>query len=142
MGHQTIECLVHCRRARSNKQGNSSTSVAAATASQYDSSGKKALEGFARETSRRFKVSKAASYHDYIFDFVCLERKIVIEIDGGQHQDQRIEDHARTAVLTGAGFTVLRFWNHDVLQKTEAVLEQVWQEAVRKKNPSSPQPSP
>ena len=88
------------------------------------------------------KFRRQHPYHDYILDFVCLELKIVIEIDGGQHQEQRIEDRTRTSVLTGAGFAVLRFWNHDVLQKTDAVLEQVWQEAVRKKNPSSPQPSP
>lgn len=61
----------------------------------------------------------------YVVDFVCLEKKVVIEIDGGQHAEQLIYDNNRTEYLEQFGFNVLRFWNHDVLNRLEMVLEQV-----------------
>src|SRR5581483_2069745 len=54
-------------------------------------------------------------------DFVCHERKLVIEIDGGQHDKQRDEDARRTRLLEQAGFRVLRFWNNDVLENMDGV---------------------
>ena len=61
----------------------------------------------------------------YVVDFVCLERSIVIEIDGGQHSEdiQREKDRARDQWLESEGFTVLRFWDHEVLSNREGVLE-------------------
>ena len=58
----------------------------------------------------------------FIADFACLERRLVIELDGGQHVEQARYDKARTGVLEAAGWTVLRFWNHEVLQNVEGVL--------------------
>jgi len=58
----------------------------------------------------------------YVVDFACLGRKVVIEVDGGQHADSR-SDIARDTYLRDQGFQVLRFWNNDVLKNTEAVLE-------------------
>jgi very-short-patch-repair endonuclease len=58
----------------------------------------------------------------FIADFACLERKLVIELDGGQHAEQARYDRARTGVLEAAGWTVHRFWNHEVLQNVEGVL--------------------
>ena len=58
----------------------------------------------------------------YILDFICVESKLVIEIDGGQHATQIPYDEARTQYLQNLGFTVIRFWNNEVLQQTEAVL--------------------
>ena len=58
----------------------------------------------------------------YILDFVCVEAKLVIEIDGGQHAGQTAYDETRTQYLQNLGFTVIRFWNNEVLQQTEAVL--------------------
>ncbi|OGW39899.1 MAG: hypothetical protein A2010_01455, partial [Nitrospirae bacterium GWD2_57_9] len=58
------------------------------------------------------KFRRQHPFEDYILDFVCLEKKIVVELDGGQHQEQRVEDGVRTKVLEDAGFHVLRFWNH------------------------------
>ncbi|HEX7731849.1 MAG TPA: endonuclease domain-containing protein [Rhodanobacter sp.] len=76
----------------------------------------------------------------YIADFVCTERALVIEIDGSQHGDQVAYDRVRDAWLAARGFTVLRFWNHDVLNRTESVLARIRQfvEAV----PSPPAPLP
>ena len=57
----------------------------------------------------------------YIVDFVCLEKRLIVELDGGQHSDQTAEDAERTAWLAAQGFHVLRFWNHEVLRDIEAV---------------------
>ena len=58
----------------------------------------------------------------YIVDFVCLEKRLIIEADGGQHIDQRRHDDRRTAFLEAQSFRVLRFWNHEKLEQTDAVL--------------------
>jgi very-short-patch-repair endonuclease len=59
-----------------------------------------------------------------IVDFVCFDRKLIVEVDGGQHADNA-GDHRRDADLNRRGFTVLRFWNHDVLADTTPVLESI-----------------
>jgi very-short-patch-repair endonuclease len=59
----------------------------------------------------------------YIADFVCLDAKLVIEVDGGQHNDDTLRDARRTALMEAQGFRVLRFWNNDVLGNIEGVLE-------------------
>jgi very-short-patch-repair endonuclease len=59
----------------------------------------------------------------YIVDFVCIEKRLVIELDGGQHMDDKIYDTKRTDWLMSKGFKDLRFWNHDVFQQTPSVLE-------------------
>ena len=61
----------------------------------------------------------------FIVDFVCLERKLVIEVDGGQHADQQQDDARRTGWLEDQGFVVLRFWNHEVLAEPEAVIQAI-----------------
>lgn len=69
---------------------------------------------------------------DYIVDFVSFEKKLIIEIDGGQHnENQTIEnDKFRTKWLNSQGYRVIRFWNHDVLLNIDGVLE-VIREAMR-----------
>ena len=74
-------------------------------------------------------------------DFVCFEKKLIVEVDGGQHLDDRIEDDKRTAWLAARGFHVLRFWNHDVLSDVNAVLT-VINEALRAQPCPPTQPSP
>jgi very-short-patch-repair endonuclease len=68
----------------------------------------------------------------YIVDFVSLEKQIIVEVDGGQHgEDREVErDDARTAWLKNRGYQVLRFWNNEVLLNMEAVLECIM-EAMR-----------
>ena len=75
----------------------------------------------------------------FIVDFVNLERRLVIEIDGGHHgqSEDRDRDQQRTAWLEGNGYRVLRFWNNDVLLNTDGVME-----AIRQTLTPSPQPSP
>ena len=75
----------------------------------------------------------------YVVDFVCLELKLIVELDGGQHSKQAEYDAARTAVLEKGGFRVLRFWDNDVLMRLEEVLEEILRQSDA---PPSPQPSP
>jgi len=74
-----------------------------------------------------FKFRRQRPLGPYILDFVCLQAGLVIEIDGGQHVQQQAYDQARTALIESQGLTVIRFWNHDVLNATPAVLETIWQ---------------
>ena len=75
----------------------------------------------------------------YIVDFVCFERKLIVELDGGQHAESVAYDHRRTTFLTTAGFRVMRFWNNEVLGNTNSVLESI--RAACELAPSPP-PSP
>ena len=56
-------------------------------------------------------------------DFICLKRKLIIELDGGQHAEQVDYDNKRTAFLNSKFYTVIRFWNNEVLTNTEGVYE-------------------
>lgn len=62
----------------------------------------------------------------YIVDFVCLERRIIIELDGGQHAEQTHYDQKRDSWLESQGYNVMRFWDHDVLTKVESVKESIF----------------
>ena len=59
----------------------------------------------------------------YIVDFVCYEKELIIEADGGHHALEREKDEERTRWLRSQGFEVLRFWNNEILSNTEGVLE-------------------
>ncbi len=61
----------------------------------------------------------------YIVDFIAFEPKLVIELDGGRHALQLEEGSKRSDWLASNGFTVLRFWNHEVLQQTQNVLQAI-----------------
>ena len=70
------------------------------------------------------KFRRQHPYLNYVLDFVCLERKLVIEVDGSQHAE-RGSDRTRDGHLRASGFRVLRFWNNEVLAQTDAVLEKI-----------------
>ena len=69
-----------------------------------------------------YKFKRQVVIEPYIVDFLCLEAKLIIEADGGQHMEQQAYDTARTKKLEAKGYKVLRFWNHDILSNTDAVL--------------------
>ena len=69
------------------------------------------------------KFRRQQPIDNYIVDFVCLERRIVIEVDGGQHATHKEDDIVRDSYLRQQGFHVLRFWNNEVLQNINGVLE-------------------
>jgi very-short-patch-repair endonuclease len=58
----------------------------------------------------------------FIVDFVCIEKKLVVEVDGGQHATSLQEDTKRTRYLENKGYRVVRFWNNDVLRESDSVL--------------------
>lgn len=87
-----------------------------------------------------FKFRRQCAIGPYIVGFVCFEKMVVIEIDGGQHADQLQKDARRTAYLKSRGFEVLRFWNNEVLANTDAVLSAILTALVN--SPSSPAPLP
>jgi very-short-patch-repair endonuclease len=62
----------------------------------------------------------------YIVDFCAPRKKLIIELDGSQHLDQKEYDEARTAYLELRGYKVLRFWNHDVMNHIDEVLNVIW----------------
>lgn len=74
---------------------------------------------------------------NYIVDFICCEKKIIIEIDGGQHNvtGNIVYDEKRTAYLEGLGYTVVRFWNNDIDFNIEGVYQKL-QEVFNINNPS------
>ena len=59
---------------------------------------------------------------NYIPDFVCIEKKLIIELDGSQHLEQREYDVERTRYLESLGFRVIRFWNNDVIKNMDGVI--------------------
>jgi len=65
---------------------------------------------------------------NYIADFYCPKLKLVIEVDGGQHysSEGRENDRVRDNYMTGAGITVIRFSDKDVLTNLEGILEEIW----------------
>ncbi|MGO9484791.1 MAG: endonuclease domain-containing protein [Rhodomicrobium sp.] len=88
-----------------------------------------------------FKFKRQIPFGPYIADFVCIEAGLIVEADGGQHAVQAEADEVRTKYFEQSGYRVLRFWNNDVLQNLEGVLETIASELAKKKTPS-PQPSP
>ena len=84
--------------------------------------GNKQLDGY--------KFRRQQPIGPYVVDFVCMSRKLVIELDGGQHAEQHTYDKKRDEFLRGKGYRILRFWNNEVFQNCMDVLEPVYQALV------------
>ena len=74
----------------------------------------------------------------FVVDFFCLERNLIIEVDGGQHAatEAQKRDAARTTWLEARSYRVIRFWNNDVIQNIEAVLDAILRASKETKSPS------
>ena len=68
---------------------------------------------------------RQAPIGDYIVDFACFERNLVVEVDGGQHTERVAQDTKRSEWLDSQGYRVLRFWNNDVLQNVDGVVDTI-----------------
>lgn len=68
---------------------------------------------------------RQAPIGDYIVDFACFERNLVVEVDGGQHTVRVAQDTKRSEWLESQGYRVLRFWNNDVLQNVDGVVDTI-----------------
>ncbi|KLN54142.1 endonuclease domain-containing protein [Variovorax paradoxus] len=87
-----------------------------------------------------FKFRRQRPIGPYFADFACLEAKLVVELDGGQHVEAAGYDENRTRFIEAQGYRVLRFWNNEVLTQTDAVRERILQ-ALQEDNPH-PSPLP
>ena len=88
-----------------------------------------------------FKFKQQETIGLYVADFACVEIRLIVEADGGQHSEAR--DAARTEYLESLGWRVLRFWNNDILQRNDAVLEVILAACVeRQEGKPSPCPLP
>jgi len=77
---------------------------------------------------RAYKFRRQFPLGAYIVDFVCLQKRLIIEVDGGQHSEQISYDKIRDNWLKSQGFKVLRFWNNEVLENLEGVNEVILRE--------------
>jgi very-short-patch-repair endonuclease len=73
-----------------------------------------------------YKFRRQQPLGHYIVDFVCLEKRLIIDVDGGQHSSQCAYDEQRSIWLESQGFRVLRFWDNEVMQDIEAVKGVIW----------------
>ena len=93
---------------------------------------------------RQFNGYKFRRQHplgSYVVDFVCVEAKLVVEVDGGQHSERQDYDTSRTEWLRQRGFRVVRFWNHEVMTDIDAVQAVIWEALhIDSQPPSQPYP--
>jgi very-short-patch-repair endonuclease len=97
-----------------------------------------------RLRDRRFfglKFRRQAAINQFVVDFCCADKRLIIELDGGQHAARALEDLNRTKILEAMGYLVLRFWNNDVVQNIDGVLEEILKSA-RLQLPEPPHPNP
>ncbi len=78
-------------------------------------------QGLRRNQINGCKFRRQQPIGPYIVDFVCFEKRLIIEVDGGQHAQQLEDDLARTEWLRSQGFQVLRFWNNQILREIDSV---------------------
>ncbi len=88
------------------------------------------------------KFRRQQPIEGYVVDFVSLEHRLVIEIDGGQHCDVDQYEERRTRCLEANGFRILRFWNNEVMENIEGVFERIVEEVRRFPLPSRERKGP
>ena len=81
----------------------------------------------------RWKFRRQHVINRYVVDFVCLDAKLIIEVDGATHstESERSADGSRTRLLEACGFQVLRFWNEEIYSNLEGVMETILAELGR-----------
>ena len=72
-----------------------------------------------------FQFRRQYSIGPFFVDFVCLRARLIIEVDGSQHVDREKQDESRSEFLRASGYTVLRFWNFEVMSDVDAVVERI-----------------
>ena len=82
-----------------------------------------------------FRFRRQHPIGPFVVDFVCMEKRLAVEIDGGQHADRVGYDTRRSSHLEAEGYRVLRFWDNEVLQNIEGVKEQIWRALTEVKPP-------
>ncbi|MBT3393396.1 MAG: endonuclease domain-containing protein [Elusimicrobiaceae bacterium] len=91
-----------------------------------------------KEKQLGYKFRKQHVIAKYIVDFICLEKNLIIELDGGQHNEETKEyDEKRDLILNKEGYKVIRFWNNDVLKNIEGVVLEI-QKHLKAPLPANP----
>jgi len=81
-----------------------------------------------RNRFAKYKFRRQFPINDrYIADFICLEKRLIVEVDGGQHNENR-KDSERTKYLEREKFKVIRFWNNDIYFRLRAAMEMIYNE--------------
>ena len=75
-----------------------------------------------RKQLDQFRFRRQQPIGAFVVDFFCAQAKLIVEVDGGQHAEQHLQDAARTRWLEERGYRVLRFWNNEILGNTEGVV--------------------
>ena len=90
------------------------------------------------------KFKRQQPIGNYIVDFVCFEKKLIIELDGGQHNENqnKIKDDNRTKYLENLGYKVIRFWNNDVIENLEGCVEYIFNNLIDLNENCGTVPSP
>ena len=73
-----------------------------------------------------FKFRRQHAIGDYIADFACVERRVIVELDGSQHVERAAYDRRRSAWFESIGYRVVRVWNADFLRDSESSREAIW----------------
>ena len=93
-----------------------------------------------------YKFRRQAAIGAYVVDFVCFSHKLIVELDGPHHGEEAAVEHdaRRTAWLLSQGYRVIRFWNHQLDEEIQSVVEQIRHalEAAESNAPQSPLPNP
>ncbi|MBT2245560.1 endonuclease domain-containing protein [Sphingobium sp. BHU LFT2] len=86
-----------------------------------------------------FKFRRQATIDPFVVDFLCVEAALAVELDGGQHDEDR--DRRRTVYLEARSLHILRFWNHDVVEDIEGVADAIRSALSKKKTLTQPSPA-
>ena len=84
-----------------------------------------------------YKFRRQVVIEPYIVDFLCLEARLIVEVDGGQHLEQMEQDNKRSLFLESMDYKVMRFWNNEILNDIDAVLEQIHSHLIEAPSPQS-----
>jgi very-short-patch-repair endonuclease len=88
-----------------------------------------------------WKFKRQMPIDRFIVDFLCADAKLIVELDGGQHDQNRERDANRTRILEAMGYLVLRYWNNDVMRNTNGVLEDILS-TINQQRSEPPHPTP
>ena len=88
------------------------------------------------------KFFRQYSFGHFILDFYCPQCRLAIELDGSQHLAQQANDDKRTYYLNENGIEVIRFWDNDVLEHTDGIVESIWEKLMKKNRVSHDGNSP
>ena len=128
MGHSDLPSPLEGEARRSRGEGEiiiSSKSSARKLRSNSTDAELKLWSALKNRQLGNFKFRRQAPIGKYIIDLVCLEKYLIVEVDGGQHIEASLADNDRTACMQSHGYRVVRFWNDQVLKETDTVLEEI-----------------